>query len=291
MQSNVYFCLASFHAEKPDGSTNILIARYKALKNAGIACYFVIEHPNHINTLPLDSQIYTYASLPIEKDSLYITSWDWHLHTLITLGVNKRNLILYAQSYFANHAFDFPGLTITISDYAKQRIKEQGAMQDILVINNGINFEETFKYYQTSKINSICTAFCNRDSELLAEFKAKSILEVIELPKLTHEQFLEEISKYEYYLNFYKEEGFGLPPLEAMAVGTTPIILFKHGSLAYANYTNCIGLENTTDIKLPNKQDLSSIKQFGLETAKRFEISNSNLDFINLIKDLTDEPF
>jgi hypothetical protein len=299
MTPKIYFCLSSYHVNDPDGSTFILAERAKACQKEGIDVVFVTkEDEQKFGYMDYDFDFISYKELEeasYKYTNLFITSWDNIFGKLLSI-VKPERCILYAQSYHSNHDVVRAKNVFTVSEFAATQIYNRFKIRPF-VVENGIRLDLIKKYRKEKaldfKYNQICTTFSKRDKEICDSFSESIDISVVILPKMNHEDFIQEIAKFKYHLNYYKVEGFGLPSLEAMGVGTVPIILSNHGSSAYANDTNCIGLGGTMKdiirkigIIQQNNELYEDLVNNGVETSDRFDLEESNNIFVNKIKEL-----
>jgi len=294
----IFFCLATFHAEYPDGSTNILISRADACKKQGHSVFFVSTKGSHFfknNDSVQEFLTIEQALLHKDEDSLYVSSWDWIIRDLVELGVSKNKILPYIQSEHHNHEFNIGKSVVVTNDYIKESIQKRGCSSDIFVVQNGIeNYDIPLNKWKT---NAIYCCPVKRDIGTLMEFRKICSLPIVEGKYMENKEFIKTMSNYKYFINFYFDEGFGLPPLEAMSVGTVPIIINNHGARSYANSSNAIGLQNNAAIaanmvETLTSEDYKKLQENGIETVKEWTIARGDSQFleaITIIRDIDNE--
>lgn len=257
--THIYFFLSPnrFHAIQPDGSTNNLIYHADYLKKQGLEVTFVTYDGNNTFWGRTDSKEYKFITFdeflrnPKGVNSLYISSWDEPVYDLHNYGYDKSKIVLYAQSYISNYAFNFAGHSITISPYCKERLEQQGYKVNYVCMN-GIDRELIDKSVFGDVLDlpqklfpSICTMTPTRDYGILhtMQFMLQEKgykLDILE--RKSQIAFWKELAEYDFFLHFYIDDGFGLPPLEAMSLGVVPVILFgDNGTSTYADEYNSLG--------------------------------------------------
>lgn len=299
----VYFFLSNFHIHRADGSTRVLCYRSRALAEAGMATRWIAATGQ--------TQIYGFDYEPVFEEwsafrqqvdtldhaaNLYVTSWDEVLVLMRGAGLPASRCLLYAQSEDCNRLFALGKWSIAVSDYTKTALERQVGARITAVISNGLDRGTLERFSRVEKTNpGVCAAALTRDEKMLRAFEKHCRLPVTMLPMRPQTEFWQEVARYRFFLNYHRHEGFGLPVLEAMALGTVPVVLFKHGTTAFAHRGNCIGLMNNPVRAAKQVNKLSEaqyrcLQEGGFHTARQFDIHDSNRCFVDLVRQLLSAP-
>ena len=216
----------------------------------------------------------------INKDDILLSSWDEHvLGTFSRLKLGRK--IAYLQHHTANHpscyTVDFQ--VITVSQYAKDYIQSTYNRR-CKVLPNIIYIPETVRPLQfQSKKDVIVTANPRRDVDVYQKFKDDNQLDfpINVLQWKSRRHFLDTINSRKYYLSFYRQDGFGLPPIQAMRMGTIPIIISNSTGKDYSRPDNSFYFDvkqfmsNRITMKdIMNGSKLIDISKNGIQTAKKY---------------------
>jgi glycosyltransferase involved in cell wall biosynthesis len=116
---------------------------------------------------------------------------------------------------------------------------------------------------------------------------------VIGPERIPHERMLQHLSEHRYFLWLTPCEGFGLPPLEAMACGTTILGFHGFGGLHYmadgencavAAYPNMKAVVDKTAAVLQNDELAHSMAEKGKLTAARFGFDAFRESWVGYLK-------
>jgi glycosyltransferase involved in cell wall biosynthesis len=269
---------------------------------------------------------YNIPVLPIRAKKRMVTIHDvYHLAFQHTLSLPQR---IYAK-FMINQALKRSDIVLTVSEFSKQEIiKYTGTLKDIKVIYNGIepywyakqplplserdnyilyvgnvkphkNLVRALKAFSLIKDTNIKfkivgkrEGFITVDKEV--EKIAQKLGNRVEFTGyVSDDELVELYRKAKIFLFPSLYEGFGLPPLEAMACGT-PVVVSNTASLPevcgdaayYVNPYDVNDIAEGIEIVLNDDKLQKELIQKGLKMVKLFSWERSAKKIINIIKGL-----
>ena len=245
---------------------------------------------------------------------------------------HPKERIEYFDNYFFQN-LERSDMLITGSNYSKEEILEQTNFKEkqIRVIYHGID-HNLFKVYQKPQVDfdlpqkyilsvgsieprknliGLLKAYNLLDRELKQKYKLvlvgfkgwenREIMEIIEKNKesihylgfITDEELAKvyNLASLFVFPSFY--EGFGLPPLEAMACGT-PVVSSNSSSLpevggdavVYCDPNDCSDIKDKIAMVLHDKDLQKEMIDKGLEQAKKFSWEKSAQEHMHVFKEI-----
>lgn len=239
----------------------------------------------------------------------------YEISSQINFTKKQNKLYKLIKIGIANIGFIVPSIKVAVSDWIKLQIKDP----KINVIPNGIDLDvfkvkvlpEQREFYSIGIVGSnkpikgydlIIEAISNLRSDLRSKIKLFVLSnENIELPPNIISQHINPTTSNE-IANFYNscnvfifgsyEEGFGLPPLEAMASGCVVLSSDCGGVRTFLDETNSFlfdsgdtkHLEKKLDFMLNNPTQINKVRQMGILKSKEFSLELMLNSYINLLK-------
>jgi glycosyltransferase involved in cell wall biosynthesis len=235
---------------------------------------------------------------PEQYDLLFLAGMDWDA---IPAGLPNRiriiNLIQHVRHadpglplyrFLKNRAF-----RICVSQPVADAILATGQVNGpVAVIPNGIEIPDQVKKNEHSQyifIDAVKNSLLGEElSKQLAECSYQVDLVTAKVPRL---EYLTRLAKARLAILLpHPTEGFYLPGLEAMAVGTPVIMADCVGNREYARHNkNCLLIPNHETVKTvlsltPDRLD--NLHKEGLKTAQGFTLDNEYRKFIGILNNI-----
>lgn len=239
----------------------------------------------------------------------------YEISSQIKFNKAQNKLSKYLKISIAKAGFLVPSIKVSVSDWIKEKLNDS----NIIVIPNGINLND-FKvkiepeqrdFFSIGVVGSnkpikgynlIIEAISNLRSDIRSQIKLFVLSnENIKLPLNINSQHIipktnEDISNFYNSCNIFIfgsfEEGFGLPPLEAMASGCVILSSDCGGVRTFLDETNSFlfdsgdsnQLEKKLDLILNNPTQINEVRQIGILKSKEFSLELMLNSYLNLLK-------
>ncbi len=278
---------------KPVGGIKITYQHCLALKNAGykteiirlgdyVDCFFNYEiEPIHINEIGYQlnsndivvaTEFRPYNGLLFQNAKRILFAQNWLGFALFLLEKDQSN--------------GFSGLgyqhILTCSQFIKNKLVEQD--QHITqVVTNGIDLNVFKPDLSLRKTNRIL-ALSRKNPEDLAEIKKflsglNKEYELIIADGLTEKELVLEYQKSDIFLATGYPEGFGLPPLEAMACGCVVVGFSGGGGLEYMTHGINALVADDGDNKQATQYLIDCLESEALKSELRKNALKTSLNF------------
>lgn len=124
----------------------------------------------------------------------------------------------------------------------------------------------------------------------------------IEIEQMAESRVAEILAESTIFISFSRLEGFGLPPIEAMACGATVVGYHGHGGLAYATRNNgfwceeanpvalATVLRDVIDMHVRRDPKLMAIFEAGIRTAAEYTSQRQETELLQVVRDLATVP-
>lgn len=226
----------------------------------------------------------------ITPDDLYVATDAIGPHRMPLLLGRPQRRVLFVQNHNAlaeGPLVDWSRLThircLTVSEFSRRYLLEQAGFHDVAVVAPGV--DTTVFRPGTTRRHRI--AYMPRKLRALADkLRAESTpaVEWIPIDNATEEKTADILRSSSVFLNLGRKEGFGLPPLEAMAAGCVVCGFAGQGTTDFATPRNGFwvregdvqGCLRAIDEALAAAADparAASVIQAGQETAARFSLT------------------
>jgi glycosyltransferase involved in cell wall biosynthesis len=233
---------------------------------------------------------------PESADLLFLAGTDWgNMPTDIPSHIPIVNLIQGLRhadpktphfQYLTNKA-----IRICVSQPVANAIHRTGRVNGpILVIPNGLDIPEVIAKRQVSQ-KIFIGALKNKDIGTDLDYKLKALGYEVELltEKVLKNEYLSRLAQARIAILLpLQEEGFYLPGLEAMAIGTPIIMTDCGGNREYArDRENCIMTDPEHIIsavqELDSKISADQLRQAGLRTASTYTLTRERELFLQVL--------
>lgn len=274
---------------------------------------------------PLKRYLFLPKKKFLENSDFIISSAHWDLEVLLKFGLNSSSIIHVIHHLHSNNKQDLEifretrNFTLVVSSETTGRMCENFGIKDFHVCNLGVDtniFNPKLRDQNRKSQRNIGFFYYNhprKNPRLIEEVINKIIdlkpnlqivvfgnsfdgygkkVEVVE--GLVEIEYARKIANLDLFVYISKVEGFGLPPLEAMASGV-PIIASKVGAIEnfISNEVNGLLLDPDAEasewinsiskaLDMPDKIHTFAIKS--LEISTKWTWSNTADSYINLFK-------
>ncbi len=261
--------------------------------------------------------IYFYKHSP--KSSYIVVSFFPTFYAALLCKIFKKSRIIYYRQDAEQYFYPFPFSLIAhlsyilphelrpaVSTWVMKRTHSTGPLIHPPVSHKFLNsgFEDTVKeneivvFFRYKKNKGPATALKILKHPALTNFKIHVVGDNphLNLPNISFHGYLKELNlikvlnRSKFFILTSKFEGFGLPPLEAMARGAIPIVFTNTGPADYiihgVNGFITLDMEEAINIikDLTNDQEKwLKIAKNAIETAKRFTEENFFQKFLEML--------
>jgi glycosyltransferase involved in cell wall biosynthesis len=237
----VYFLTPDHNT--PSGGIRVIYRHVDLLNSAGIRAFILHQHRGFRCTwFKHNTQVIDVSAARIGRgDLLVVSEPDVNLICKLPIGVKhvifNQNTHLtwrWASDLVTSHYNTSPDLAevIVVSDHNKEMLRY--AFGEIPVRRIHLSIDPTL-FYPSDNIRGPRIAYMSRKGKedaknVLHLLHSRGVLdgwEVVPLDGLTHAEVAEQLRTTKIFLAFTYQEGFGLPPAEAMACGN--YVIGYHG--------------------------------------------------------------
>ena len=211
--------------------------------------------------------------------------------------------IFYVQSwYYVNEIPDDYDFIITAGDYDAQWLYENRGIEVDGIIHNGIDFNLFYPSPENRVLNRVLYLHRKNGSDgdyIRLNLQGKMGLDFQCIDEISQEELAEEYRMADIFIALGTNEGFQMPPIEAMACGCIVVGYSGHGALQYMRHKeNCFIVEDLDKdglikaiITIVNDKSLKEkMRRNGYKTSKRYSLERQKDDLKNFYEKIIGAP-